>query len=77
METPEATSLPTPTVELVLAEGKRFDESQILLKVAAIHQLYSTNIYAVRWASHATTFGSTDHSSTQWISSGIASISTR
>jgi hypothetical protein len=69
MGTPEDT-LPQPTVDLVLAEGRRFDEdnavteraladlialfprntikSQILLKVAAINQLYSTQIYAVR-----------------------------
>ena len=63
-------SLPKPTLELVRAEGERFDlenkvteralaelvqqfrknsdTSHVLLKVAAINQLYSTQIYAVR-----------------------------
>ncbi len=67
---PPEDTLTKPTVDLVLAEERRFDEdnavtecaltdlialfprntikSQILLKVAAINQLYSTQIYAVR-----------------------------
>jgi hypothetical protein len=67
---PDQASLPKPTLELVLAEGERFDHdyevtegalaelikqfprntdrSQVLLKVAAINQLYTVNVYAVR-----------------------------
>ena len=70
MKAANSTSLPTPTVELILDAEKLFDQEkktteealtglfqqfpqnaerfQVLLKVAAINQLYPTNIYDVR-----------------------------